>query len=129
MQTPHHFYSPDPVQRNLGNVKELPGEGDLFYGAVQKGNDLWNATFFCGSCAVISRSALEQTNGFAGETVKEDAHTAMKLQRMGWNTAYIGIRLSAGLATERQSEKRRVGKEGGSAWRCRVRPTKYTPTE
>ncbi|MCB4858124.1 UDP-forming cellulose synthase catalytic subunit [Sphingobium sp. PNB] len=101
MQTPHHFYSPDPVQRNLGNVKELPGEGDLFYGAVQKGNDLWNATFFCGSCAVIRRSALEQTNGFAGETVTEDAHTALKLQRMGWNTAYIGIRLSAGLATER----------------------------
>ncbi|MFC4594460.1 UDP-forming cellulose synthase catalytic subunit [Sphingobium tyrosinilyticum] len=101
LQTPHHFYSPDPVQRNLGNVKELPGEGDLFYGAVQKGNDLWNATFFCGSCAIIRRSALEQTNGFAGETVTEDAHTALKLQRMGWNTAYIGIRLSAGLATER----------------------------
>lgn len=101
MQTPHHFYSPDPVQRNLGQEKELPGEGDLFYGAVQKGNDLWNAAFFCGSCAVIRRSALEEVNGFAGETVTEDAHTALKLQRMGWNTAYIGVRLSAGLATER----------------------------
>ena len=42
-----------------------------------------------------------QTNGFAGETVTEDAHTALKLQRMGWNTAYIGARLFAGLATER----------------------------
>ncbi|MET0238657.1 MAG: UDP-forming cellulose synthase catalytic subunit [Sphingobium sp.] len=100
LQTPHHFYSPDPVQRNLGN-EGMPGEGDLFYGAIQKGNDLWNATFFCGSCAVIRRQALEQTNGFAGETVTEDAHTALKLQRMGWNTAYIGARLSAGLATER----------------------------
>ncbi|MAF27947.1 MAG: cellulose synthase catalytic subunit (UDP-forming) [Croceicoccus sp.] len=101
MQTPHHFYSPDPVQRNLRTVKDLPGEGDLFYGAVQSGNDLWNATFFCGSCAIIRRTALMQTNGFAGETVTEDAHTALKLQRMGWNTAYIGARLSAGLATER----------------------------
>lgn len=101
MQTPHHFYSPDPVQRNLRTVKDLPGEGDLFYGAVQSGNDLWNATFFCGSCAIIRREALMQTNGFAGETVTEDAHTALKLQRMGWNTAYIGARLSAGLATER----------------------------
>ncbi|WHO37289.1 UDP-forming cellulose synthase catalytic subunit [Sphingobium sp. AP49] len=101
MQTPHHFYSPDPAQRNLGTVRDLPGEGDLFYGAVQSGNDLWNATFFCGSCAVIRRDALAQTNGFAGETVTEDAHTALKLQRMGWNTAYIGARLSAGLATER----------------------------
>lgn len=101
VQTPHHFYSPDPVQRNLGNVRDLPGEGDLFYGAVQKGNDLWNAAFFCGSCAIIRRTALEETNGFAVETVTEDAHTALKLQRRGWNTAYLGLRLSAGLATER----------------------------
>ncbi|EIZ78058.1 glycosyltransferase [Novosphingobium sp. Rr 2-17] len=102
IQTPHHMYSPDPVQRNLASTMgDMPGEGDLFYGAVQGGNDLWNATFFCGSCAIIRREALQQTNGFAGETVTEDAHTALKLQRMGWNTAYISARLSAGLATER----------------------------
>lgn len=101
VQTPHHFYSPDPVQRNLGTVRELPGEGDLFYGAVQKGNDLWNAAFFCGSNAVLRRAALEDIGGFAFETVTEDAHTALKLQRRGWGTAYLGLRLSAGLATER----------------------------
>ncbi|MEP9401629.1 UDP-forming cellulose synthase catalytic subunit [Sphingomonas sp. VNH70] len=101
VQTPHHFYSPDPVQRNLGSVKDLPGEGDLFYGAVQRGNDLWDAAFFCGSCAIIRRAALADTGGFAFETVTEDAHTALKLQRKGWSTAYLGMRLSAGLATER----------------------------
>ncbi len=101
LQTPHHFYSSDPVQRNLAVARDMPGEGELFYGAVQSGNDLWNATFFCGSCAIIRRTALKMTNGFAGETVTEDAHTALKLQRMGWNTAYINVRLSAGLATER----------------------------
>lgn len=101
IQTPHHMYSPDPVQRNIDSMKNMPGEGDLFYGAVQGGNDLWNAAFFCGSCAIIRREALEETNGFAGETVTEDAHTALKLQRTGWNTAYISARLSAGLATER----------------------------
>ncbi|MGC5145321.1 glycosyltransferase family 2 protein, partial [Escherichia coli] len=81
LQTPHYFYSPDPIQRNLGTVKDMPGEGELFYGPVQEGNDLWNATFFCGSCAIIRREALMETNGFAGETVTEDAHTALKLQR------------------------------------------------
>ncbi len=101
VQTPHHFYSPDPVQRNLGTVRELPGEGDLFYGAVQRGNDLWNAAFFCGSCAIIRRVALNSIGGFAFETVTEDAHTALKMQRHGWGTAYLGLRLSAGLATER----------------------------
>ena len=101
LQTPHHFYSPDPVQRNLRSVKDQPGEGDLFYGPIQKGNDMWNAAFFCGSCAIIRRDALADTGGFAFETVTEDAHTALKLQRKGWNTAYLDSRLSAGLATER----------------------------
>ncbi|KQY93810.1 hypothetical protein ASD21_09470 [Caulobacter sp. Root1455] len=101
LQTPHHFYSPDPVQRNLRTVKDIPDEGALFYGVVQPGNDFWNAAFFCGSCAVIRREALKETNGFAGETVTEDAHTALKLQRRGWNSAYLDIRLASGLATER----------------------------
>jgi cellulose synthase (UDP-forming) len=101
LQTPHHFYSPDPVQRNLRTVKDVPDEGALFYGVVQPGNDFWNAAFFCGSCAVIRREALNETRGFAGETVTEDAHTALKLQRRGWNSAYLDIRLASGLATER----------------------------
>lgn len=101
LQTPHYFYSPDPVQRNVTAVRDIQGEGALFYGVVQEGNDFWNAAFFCGSCAVIRRSALDEVGGFAPETVTEDAHTALKLQRRGWNTAYLNVRLSAGLATER----------------------------
>jgi len=27
---------------------------------VQDGNDFWNATFFCGSCAVLRRKALDE---------------------------------------------------------------------
>jgi cellulose synthase (UDP-forming) len=100
VQTPHFFYSPDPVQRNVSGAQDMPGEGDLFYDTIQSGNDLWNATFFCGSCAVIRRQALMDVGGFAFETVTEDAHTALKIQRLGWNTAFLNIRLSAGLATE-----------------------------
>lgn len=101
IQTPHHFYSPDPFERNLEGGRRVPNEGELFYGPVQQGNDLWNAAFFCGSCAVLRRSALDDIGGFAVETVTEDAHTALKLQRRGWNTAYLNVRLAAGLATER----------------------------
>ena len=49
MQTPHHFFSPDPFERNLGRFRKTPNEGTLFYGLVQDGNDMWDATFFCGS--------------------------------------------------------------------------------
>jgi cellulose synthase (UDP-forming) len=100
VQTPHHFYSPDPFERNLGQFRKIPNEGELFHRLVQDGNDLWNASFFCGSCAVLRRRALEEIRGIAVETVTEDAHTALRMQRRGWNTAYINLPQAAGLATE-----------------------------
>ena len=100
LQTPHHFFSPDPFERNLGTFRRVPNEGNLFYGLIQDGNDLWNATFFCGSCAVLRRKPLEEIGGIAVETVTEDAHTALKLHRRGYNTAYLRQVLAGGLATE-----------------------------
>ena len=100
VQTPHHFYSPDPFERNLRQFRKIPNEGELFHRLVQDGNDLWNASFFCGSCAVLRREALRQIGGIAVETVTEDAHTALRMQRRRWNTAYINIPQAAGLATE-----------------------------
>lgn len=100
LQTPHHFFSPDPFERNLGRFRQTPNEGTLFYGLVQDGNDMWDATFFCGSCAVLRRSALDEIGGIAVETVTEDAHTSLRLHRLGHTSAYIRIPQAAGLATE-----------------------------
>ncbi len=100
LQTPHFFFSPDPFEKNLNTFRSVPNEGELFYGLVQDGNDLWNATFFCGSCAVLRREPLLEVGGVAVETVTEDAHTALKLNRAGYNTAYLAIPQAAGLATE-----------------------------
>ncbi len=103
LQTPHHLYSPDPFERNLDRFRVVPNEGELFYGVIQDGNDFWNATFFCGSCAVMRRSALDEVGGIATESVTEDAQTSLRMQMKGWNTAYINIPQAAGLATERLS--------------------------
>ncbi|MCU5773830.1 UDP-forming cellulose synthase catalytic subunit [Erwiniaceae bacterium BAC15a-03b] len=100
LQTPHHFFSPDPFERNLGRFRRTPNEGTLFYGLVQDGNDVWDATFFCGSCAVIRRSALDAVGGIATGTVTEDAHTSLRMHRQGYTSAYIRIPQAAGLATE-----------------------------
>ncbi|WP_308720206.1 UDP-forming cellulose synthase catalytic subunit [Komagataeibacter xylinus] len=100
LQTPHHFYSPDPFRRNMSRGMQVPPESNLFYGLLQDGNDFWNATFFCGSCALLRREAIEAINGFAVETVTEDAHTALRMQRKGWGTAYLREPLAAGLETE-----------------------------
>lgn len=100
VQTPHHFFSMDPVERNLALPVSVPNEGRLFYGLLQPGNDLWNATMFCGSCAVLRRTALEEVGGIATETVTEDAHTSLRLTQRGHVTAYLNEPLAAGLATE-----------------------------
>jgi cellulose synthase (UDP-forming) len=103
VQTPHFFYSADPFERNLARTRPVPNEGLLFYGAIQPGNDLWNAAFFCGSCALIRRTALEEVGGVPHQTVTEDCHCSLLMQQKGWHTAYIRLPLAAGLATERLS--------------------------
>jgi cellulose synthase (UDP-forming) len=100
VQTPHHFHSPDPFEKNFKIFRRIPNEEDLFYGLVQPGNDLWNATFFCGSCAVLRRTALDEVGGIATSTVTEDAHTALKMHRKGWNSSFINVPMASGLATE-----------------------------
>ncbi len=90
-----------PVERNLGRFRKTPNEGTLFYGLVQDGNDMWDATFFCGSCAVIRRKPLDEIGGIAVETVTEDAQlTSLRLHRRGYTSAYMRIPQAAGLATE-----------------------------
>jgi len=49
---------------------------------------------------VIRRAPLEAIGGVAVETVTEDAHTAIRLHKAGWRSAYIPIPQAAGLATE-----------------------------
>lgn len=100
VQTPHHFFSADPFEKNLGGFRVTPNEGALFHGVIQDGNDLWNSSFFCGSCAVLRRTALEEIGGIATDTVTEDAHTALKLHRKGYESAFLNIAVAAGLATE-----------------------------
>ncbi len=100
MQTPHHFFSADPFERNLGNFRKVPNENELFYGLIQDGNDFWDATFFCGSCAILRRGPLEEVGGIAVETVTEDAHTSLRLHRRGYTSAYLNVPQAAGLATE-----------------------------
>jgi cellulose synthase (UDP-forming) len=60
VQTPHFFSNPDPLEKNLSTFRTMPSENEMFYGTIQKGLDKWNAAFFCGSAAVLRRSALDR---------------------------------------------------------------------
>lgn len=97
VQTPHFFLNPDPLERNLRTFEKMPSENEMFYGLIQRGLDKWNASFFCGSAAVLNRAALEETNGFSGISITEDCETAVELHSRGWNSIYIDKPLIAGL--------------------------------
>lgn len=103
VQTPHHFFNADPFERNLLIHGTVPGEQNLFYHQIQPASDFWNSVYFCGSCAVLRRSALEEIGGIATETVTEDCHTSLRMHALGYLSRYLNIPLAAGLAPERFS--------------------------
>jgi len=100
VQTAQHFFNPDPYERNLALTDRIAPEQIFFYRVIQPGNDFWNSAFFCGSCAVLRRSAVEAIGGFRTATVTEDAHTALQLHSQGLRSVYLPQALAAGLATE-----------------------------
>lgn len=103
VQTPHWFYNPDPFERNLLTQGQVPVGNELFYKILQKGNDFWNAAFFCGSAAIIRKKHLLEVGGIAVETVTEDCHTALRLHELGYETVYYDKIMVAGLAPEKFS--------------------------
>jgi cellulose synthase (UDP-forming) len=100
VQTPHFFANPDPLERNLGTFGQMPSESEMFYNVIQLGLDSWNASFFCGSAAVLRRDYLMEVGGIAEETITEDCETALELHARGYNSAYINENMVAGLQPE-----------------------------
>ncbi len=99
VQTPQDFYNVDSFQHRGSQVDgEVWHEQTLFYRVIQPGKDRWNAAFFCGSCAVIRRAALDDIGGFATGTITEDLHTSLKLHKRGWHSAYHTEALAFGLS-------------------------------
>lgn len=100
VQTPHFFLNPTPVEKNLGTATESPGENEMFYGGIQLGLDLWNASFFCGSAALLRRRYLMEIGGLVENTITEDVGTAIKLHAKGLNSVYLNKAMTMGLSPE-----------------------------
>jgi cellulose synthase (UDP-forming) len=101
VQTPQDFYNLDSFQhRWRGAGRTVWTEQALFFRVIQRGKDYWNSAFFCGSCAVVRRSALLDIGGFATGTVTEDLHTSLRLHARGHRSVYHAEPLAFGLAPE-----------------------------
>lgn len=100
VQTPQHFFTEDPFQRNLVASKQINNEQDLFFHVIEPGNDYWGAAFFGGSGAIFRRKAISDVGGFAIETITEDVHTGMRIHAKGWKSLFYNKDLAAGMAQE-----------------------------
>jgi cellulose synthase catalytic subunit (UDP-forming) len=100
VQTPHFFLNPDPIDRNIGFRDDCPPENEMFYHLSHRGLDRWGGAFFCGSAALLRRKALDEAGGFAGDTITEDAETALGIHSRGWKSLYVDHAMIAGLQPE-----------------------------
>ena len=100
VQTPQHFFNPDPIQSSLLCSKVWPDEQRFFFNYLLEAKDAWGAAFCCGTSAVIRVTALGKIGGMATETVTEDMLTTFKLKEHGYRTIFLNEQLSMGLAPE-----------------------------
>lgn len=101
VQTPQDFYNLDSFQhRRHRRLSYVWTEQALFFRVIQRGKDRWNAAYFCGSCAVLRRRALDAIGGFATGTVTEDLHTSIRLHKKKYRAVYYPYNLAYGLAPD-----------------------------
>lgn len=104
VQTPQHFFNPDPIQSNLAVTKVWPDEQRFFFDIVMASKDAWNAAFCCGTSSVIRFDALQSIGGFPTDSVTEDYLVSLRLREKGFRTVYLNEILSLGLAPEGLAE-------------------------
>ena len=100
VQTPQHFFNPDPIQLNLGLTTLWPDDQRLFFDVILPSRDAWDCAWCCGSCSVQRRDAILAAGGVPTDSITEDFLSTLVLLRRGYVTRYLNERLTMGLAPE-----------------------------
>ena len=104
VQTPQHFFNPDPIQANLCISRSYPDEQRFFFDHLMASRDAWGIAFCCGTSSIMRWEGLKAIGGFPTDSVTEDFLVSVKLKEQGWRTVYLNERLSDGLAPEGMKE-------------------------
>ena len=100
VQTPQHFFNPDPIQHNLGLSRSYPDEQRFFFDHLQPARDAWGIAICCGTSSVMRFKALKSIGYFPTDSVTEDFLVTLGLQNGGYKTVYLSEALTEGLAAE-----------------------------
>ena len=110
VQTPQHFYNPDPVQHNLGGNSAWTEDQHFFMTTGQSARETYGNAFCVGSGWIVRRDLVEELGGFPQESLCEDLEISYVLLARGHRTLYLNEPLAFGLAPESTPEylKQRV---------------------
>ena len=100
VQTPQHFFNPDPIQSNLALARVWPDEQRFFFDIVMPSKDAWGGAFCCGTSSILRFEPLMRVGGFPTDSVTEDYLVSLRLKEIGYQTIYLNEALSLGLAPE-----------------------------
>ncbi len=99
VQSPQTFYNLDAFEEVVDYDKgEHWDESEVFFHLILPGKNRWNSVYFCGTGGIIRRTALEESGGFATETITEDIHTALNMHAKGWKSVYVAEHMASGQA-------------------------------
>lgn len=104
VQTPQHFFNPDPIQQSFSAVDIMPDEQRFFFDVMLPAKDAWGIAFCCGTSSIARTEALRDIGGIPTGSITEDMLLTFKMKGFGWKTVYLNERLSIGLAPEGVAE-------------------------
>ncbi len=100
VQTPQHFFNPDPIQHNLYIASAYPDEQRFFFDHLEPARDAWGIAVCCGTSSMFRVEAVQAIGGLPTESVTEDFLLSLRLLENGWRTVYLNEPLTEGLAPE-----------------------------
>jgi cellulose synthase (UDP-forming) len=98
IQMPQEFYNQDSIQHD--QAAKHWHEQSLFFRVIQPGKNQSNSAFWCGSPSIVRRTALQEIDGVATETITEDIHTSVRLHSRGWSSFFLNEVLAYGIAPQ-----------------------------
>ena len=99
VQTPQDYYNTDAFQyMKSARTKGLWHDQSSYYNVIEPCGDKINAATCIGTGVVYRRSAIESIGGIPTDSITEDIHTSLKLQKRGYRIAFINEPVAYGMA-------------------------------
>lgn len=94
VQTPQYYKNKDKSFLTFSAWEQQ----ELFFGPICQGKNRLNATFWCGTNAVIRKKAVHDIGGIPEDNIAEDFLASLFMHQKGWKSVFVPDILAEGLA-------------------------------